>query len=47
MDFSFLCMDDIDHTHVAGCFGKAGLSHTYLDTLVNAFSIPRYFPFQV
>ncbi|MBI0162505.1 amino acid ABC transporter permease [Bartonella sp. M0283] len=37
MDFSFLCLDDIDHTHVAGCFGKAGVSHTYLDTLLNAF----------
>lgn len=37
MDFSFLCQDDIDHTHVAGCFGKDGVN-TYLDTLVNAFS---------
>lgn len=37
MDFSFLCMDDIDHVKVPGCFGIKGVSHTYLDTLVNAF----------
>lgn len=37
MDFSFLCMDDLDHTSVPGCLGTAGISHTYLDTLLNAF----------
>ncbi|MCT6871769.1 MAG: amino acid ABC transporter permease [Bartonella sp.] len=38
MDFSFLCMDDLDHVNVPGCFGKTGISHTYLDTLLNAFT---------
>lgn len=37
MDFSFLCMDDLDHVQIPGCLGKAGVSHTYLDTLLNGF----------
>ncbi|AGF74670.1 glutamate-aspartate ABC transporter permease component [Bartonella australis AUST/NH1] len=35
MDFSFLCMDDLDQTLVAGCLGTPGVSHTYLDTLLD------------
>ncbi|AQX28194.1 MULTISPECIES: amino acid ABC transporter permease [unclassified Bartonella] len=37
MDFSFLCTDDLNHTLVAGCFGTPGISHTYLDTLIDGF----------
>lgn len=37
MDFSFLCTDDLYHTSVPGCLGTAGISRTYLDTLLNAF----------
>ncbi|MCZ2203971.1 amino acid ABC transporter permease [Bartonella sp. A05] len=35
MDFSFLCMDDLDRNPVAGCLGIPGFSHTYLDALLN------------
>ncbi|WP_273756277.1 amino acid ABC transporter permease [Bartonella sp. MM73XJBT] len=35
MDFSFLCRDDLTQTLVAGCFGTPGVSHTYLDTLLD------------
>ncbi|EJF86406.1 amino acid ABC transporter permease [Candidatus Bartonella washoeensis] len=35
MDFSFLCTDDLTQTMVAGCFGTPGVSHTYLDTLLD------------
>ncbi|AQX18172.1 MULTISPECIES: amino acid ABC transporter permease [unclassified Bartonella] len=37
MDFSFLCTDDLNHTLVAGCLGTPGISHTYLDTLLDGF----------
>ncbi|MCZ2328617.1 amino acid ABC transporter permease [Bartonella sp. F02] len=36
MDFSFLCADDITQTLVSGCFGTPGVSHTYLDTLIES-----------
>ncbi|WP_455478215.1 amino acid ABC transporter permease [Bartonella sp. B10] len=36
MDFSFLCIDDLNHTLVAGCFGTLGVNHTYLDTLLDS-----------
>ncbi|WP_336276576.1 amino acid ABC transporter permease [Bartonella sp. CB178] len=35
MDFSFLCTDDLSQMPVAGCFGIPGVSHTYLDTLID------------
>ncbi|EJF80986.1 amino acid ABC transporter permease [Bartonella doshiae] len=35
MDFSFLCTDDLTQTLVAGCLGTPGISHTYLDTLLD------------
>ncbi|WP_336294838.1 amino acid ABC transporter permease [Bartonella sp. CB169] len=35
MDFSFLCTDDLTQTFVAGCLGTPGVSHTYLDTLLD------------
>ncbi|EJF77130.1 His/Glu/Gln/Arg/opine family amino ABC transporter, permease, 3-TM region [Candidatus Bartonella washoeensis Sb944nv] len=35
MDFSFLCTDDLTQTMVAGCLGTPGVSHTYLDTLLD------------
>ncbi|EJF88994.1 amino acid ABC transporter permease [Bartonella tamiae] len=38
MDFSFLCMDDLDQVQIPGCFGEPGVSHTYLDTLITAFA---------
>ncbi|WP_019222534.1 amino acid ABC transporter permease [Bartonella rattaustraliani] len=34
MDFSFLCTDDLNQTLIAGCLGTPGVSHTYLDTLL-------------
>ncbi|WP_019218828.1 amino acid ABC transporter permease [Bartonella florencae] len=37
MDFSFLCTDDLNQTFVAGCLGTPGVSHTYLDTLLDGF----------
>lgn len=37
MDFSFLCTDDLNQTLVAECFGTPGMSHTYLDTLLDGF----------
>ncbi len=37
MDFSFLCTDDLNQTFVAGCLGTLGVSHTYLDTLLDGF----------
>ncbi|WP_336288294.1 MULTISPECIES: amino acid ABC transporter permease [unclassified Bartonella] len=36
MDFSFLCTDDLNQTLVAGCLGTPGVSHTYLDTLLDS-----------
>ncbi len=36
MDFSFLCKDDLTQTLVAGCLGTTGVSHTYLDTLLES-----------
>ncbi|WP_455476643.1 amino acid ABC transporter permease [Bartonella sp. B41] len=36
MDFSFLCIDDLNQTLVKGCFGTPGVSHTYLDTLLDS-----------
>ncbi len=35
MDFSFLCRDDLTQTLVTGCMGTPGVSHTYLDTLLD------------
>ncbi|MBB5074385.1 glutamate/aspartate transport system permease protein [Bartonella callosciuri] len=37
MDFSFLCTDDLNQTFIAGCLGTPGVSHTYLDTLLDGF----------
>ncbi len=37
MDFSFLCRDDLTQTLVTGCLGTPGVSHTYLDTLLDGF----------
>ncbi|MBA9083278.1 MULTISPECIES: amino acid ABC transporter permease [Bartonella] len=37
MDFSFLCIDDLNQTPVIGCLGTPGISHTYLDTLLDGF----------
>ncbi|WP_175869281.1 amino acid ABC transporter permease [Bartonella gabonensis] len=37
MDFSFLCRDDLTQTLVTGCLGTPGISHTYLDTLLDGF----------
>ncbi|WP_455481556.1 amino acid ABC transporter permease [Bartonella sp. B35(2025)] len=36
MDFSFLCTDDLNQTLIAGCLGTPGISHTYLDTLLDS-----------
>ncbi|WP_455475115.1 amino acid ABC transporter permease [Bartonella sp. B30(2025)] len=36
MDFSFLCTDDLNQTRIAGCLGTPGISHTYLDTLLDS-----------
>ncbi|WP_208435970.1 amino acid ABC transporter permease [Bartonella phoceensis] len=35
MNFSFLCTDDLNQTFVVGCLGTPGVSHTYLDTLLD------------
>lgn len=37
MDFSFLCRDDLTQALVTGCLGTPGVSHTYLDTLLDGF----------
>ncbi|ALE03666.1 amino acid ABC transporter permease [Bartonella ancashensis] len=37
MNFSFLCTDDLTQMPVIGCFGIPGVSHTYLDTLLDSF----------
>ncbi|WP_336279562.1 amino acid ABC transporter permease [Bartonella sp. CB175] len=36
MDFSFLCTDDLNQTLIAGCLGTPGISHTYLDALLES-----------
>ncbi|WP_332066229.1 amino acid ABC transporter permease [Bartonella sp. CB189] len=36
MDFSFLCTDDLNQELVAGCLGTPGVSHTYLDSLLES-----------